>query len=300
MPFPLLAVGALASAVGSVFSSVSSNKTQKSINSQNIDFQREQNSEDRHFQERMYHYNNEYNSPVQQMARLKAAGLNPHLMYGQGNTGNATMPSTPNQKAPHADPPPPINIGSGIFQGLQNYLSLKQSEAQTSNLESTNKVLDAEIVQKNASTAETLARTAKTEQERRFASELQASTVAQAQANVNNSILTGDKIAQDIASSKVGQKLTMKQIESVSAQINSTNANIRLMEIEGRSKEADVLRKNLETNLLKMGINPNDPTWLRILGQGAQSLLKSGSINVPSNRGDYKLKIPSIGQWFKN
>lgn len=30
---------------------------------------------------------NRYNDPVNQMARLKAAGLNPNLMYQQGNTG---------------------------------------------------------------------------------------------------------------------------------------------------------------------------------------------------------------------
>lgn len=31
-----------------------------------------------------------YNSPAAQMQRLKEAGLNPNLMYGQGTTGNAT------------------------------------------------------------------------------------------------------------------------------------------------------------------------------------------------------------------
>jgi hypothetical protein len=33
---------------------------------------------------------NAYNTPAQQMARLKEAGLNPALMYGQGTMGNAT------------------------------------------------------------------------------------------------------------------------------------------------------------------------------------------------------------------
>lgn len=32
---------------------------------------------------------NEYNSPVNQMKRFEEAGLNPDLMYGQGNSGNA-------------------------------------------------------------------------------------------------------------------------------------------------------------------------------------------------------------------
>lgn len=38
----------------------------------------------------MYDYQNKYNLPSAQMARLKAAGLNPALMYGQGTTGNAS------------------------------------------------------------------------------------------------------------------------------------------------------------------------------------------------------------------
>lgn len=41
---------------------------------------------------------NMYNDPESQMARFTAAGLNPHLIYGQGNAGNASSP-------PHYSPP---------------------------------------------------------------------------------------------------------------------------------------------------------------------------------------------------
>ena len=34
-----------------------------------------------------WHRINKYNSPIEQMARLKEAGLNPHLLYGQGVAG---------------------------------------------------------------------------------------------------------------------------------------------------------------------------------------------------------------------
>lgn len=34
----------------------------------------------------------EYDSPANQMARFKAAGLNPHLIYGQGSSGNQGNP----------------------------------------------------------------------------------------------------------------------------------------------------------------------------------------------------------------
>jgi len=42
---------------------------------------------------------NEYNSPAQQMQRLKEAGLNPNLVYGKGAVGNSASQPAPYQKA---------------------------------------------------------------------------------------------------------------------------------------------------------------------------------------------------------
>ena len=48
----------------------------------------------------MWQLNNEYNTPSAQMARLKAAGLNPNLMYQLGNSGNSSSaPGTHTFKA---------------------------------------------------------------------------------------------------------------------------------------------------------------------------------------------------------
>lgn len=56
--------------------------------------------------------NREYNKPINQMARLKEAGLNPHLVYGNG--ANAQMPS---QQAPQVDASAPMQM----LQAYQNY-----------------------------------------------------------------------------------------------------------------------------------------------------------------------------------
>ncbi len=62
---------------------------------------------------------NAYNDPSSQMARLKNAGLNPHLVYGNGNavqsapTPRSASASQPNFKAPQVD------TGSVIFNALQ-------------------------------------------------------------------------------------------------------------------------------------------------------------------------------------
>ena len=61
------------------------------------------NKKNRNWQEKMWHMNNEYNTPIMQMQRFKEAGLNPHLIYGQGNSGNSSMASLPQQETPKVD-----------------------------------------------------------------------------------------------------------------------------------------------------------------------------------------------------
>jgi len=80
---------------------------------------------DKRFQmdKQMWDYQNAYNTPSQQMARMKKAGLNPALMYGQGNTGNASqMPSTQFQElTPHMNAQGfSQSIGAGISLSLAN------------------------------------------------------------------------------------------------------------------------------------------------------------------------------------
>ena len=52
----------------------------------------------------MWNLMNEYNSPSSQMARYKAAGLNPMLMYQQGSSGNASSPVSYSQPQTHIQP----------------------------------------------------------------------------------------------------------------------------------------------------------------------------------------------------
>jgi len=50
------------------------------------------------YNQQMWEQQNKYNSPIEQMARLKEAGLNPALMYGKGTVGNSGAISTPGMK----------------------------------------------------------------------------------------------------------------------------------------------------------------------------------------------------------
>lgn len=75
-------------------------------------------------QKELIDYQNEYNSPTEQMKRLAAAGLNPNLVYGSaapaGISGNASAP------AGHS----PAGFGTyDVAKALVNLQQMKQSES---------------------------------------------------------------------------------------------------------------------------------------------------------------------------
>lgn len=86
---------------------------------------------------------NEYNTPERQMARFKEAGLNPNLIYGQGNAGNAS--SMQAYQSPTADYTGVSNPQMGqqqaqdsiqqVIQGgmstLDAYMNTKKKAAET-------------------------------------------------------------------------------------------------------------------------------------------------------------------------
>ena len=90
----------------------------------------------------LWHQQNKYNSPEQQMARLKAAGLNPHLAFGkgvQGDTGNSAQirPNSPGSSgAPESVTLPQMRNELAGFNAFSNIYDLKIKKAQESNIES--------------------------------------------------------------------------------------------------------------------------------------------------------------------
>jgi hypothetical protein len=86
---------------------------------------------------------NEYNSPLQQMARLKAAGLNPNLVYNNGAThsAQAVQKSDMKQWSPQA---PQFDFGQIIDQYLgtqqrQNTINVGKEQLEALKLENINK-----------------------------------------------------------------------------------------------------------------------------------------------------------------
>lgn len=93
------------------------------------------------FDRGMFDYSNAYNTPANQMKRLKEAGLNPALMYGQGTTGNT------NTSMPTADTIPTTFSGAEIAQsaaaGAQ--MSVMNSQVQLNKANAIAKGIDSSV-----------------------------------------------------------------------------------------------------------------------------------------------------------
>ena len=110
-------IGGATSLIGNIFGIGSQN----SANKTNIQLQREQNA----WNEKMWNMNNSYNAPVEQVKRLKDAGLNVGLMYSNGaDVGNSSAPAqgtNPAQVQPTPNPMTGVIDSFGqVFDRLLN------------------------------------------------------------------------------------------------------------------------------------------------------------------------------------
>lgn len=99
------------------------------------DTMREQNE----FNLNMWNLQNEYNTPINQMKRYEEAGLNPLLIYNQGNPGNATghpVSASPKESGASAL--------SKVFSTVSAIKSMQAMSAQVDNMKAQNKLINTQ------------------------------------------------------------------------------------------------------------------------------------------------------------
>jgi len=235
-----------------------------------------------------YTMQNEYNSPASQMQRLRDAGLNPNLVYGNGAT--ATGGTVRSSAAPAWNPKAPQIESSGIGNSLMSYYDIQLREAQTDNLRTQNTVLAEEKALKAAQTYATLMGATKTgidsesqkfdlSQRVRLADTAAEAAKASLDKIKADTTFTTDSntranqrqpydlamVVENILTQEAGRKLT-------SAQIDSINAQIKNMGLDSKLKQLDI-------DMRKDGIMPSDPLYMRAIqklinGSGLQNKIK--------------------------
>lgn len=205
-----------------------------------------------------YHMQNLYNSPAEQMKRLKAAGLNPNLVYGSGAKNEAAPVRSSQQDNPKYEAP---QIDPSAFMG-QYDVALKQ--AQTDNVKQATEVAKQEIALKAAQTASTVQGTSTSEFNLDLAKKLENISLEQASVALNK----GKADLQYTVDNNVRQAIlnnstVAKQMEEVLAiRVGRAKAVAEINNLE-----KDGLIKQLEIKLRKLGLTSTDPAYMRIISQ---------------------------------
>lgn len=231
MPFPLVAaIGAGASLLGGLFNS----QSQSNANRQQLQWQEKMYDKQRADSLSDWNMTNEYNSPTQQMLRLKQAGLNPHLVYGNGATTTAAKmeaSSAPfaSLKAPQIDP----NGAIGAFT------SLESNAATVDNLRENVKSQQADQALKDAQRLKTLAEVPGAEAASAVAQGIQAHQIKAAELANENTIANTAKTLSDTEVNKLTADSNIKKnaADIIRSRIQSWNDTRSTTQSIDESKE---------------------------------------------------------------
>lgn len=187
-------IGALIAGGASLFGSVLGSRSQSKTNQKNMELARYQNEWQSQENEKAYQRNlqmwnlqNEYNSPTQQMARLRTAGLNPNLVYGNGVTGNSSGSAPQYQPADikRAELSPYRGWNQGLSDAVSNFLAFRSNRAQVENMEAQNSLIRQQTATEATRQANIAASTARSEFDLSQANRLKDVSVSTAEAQMS-------------------------------------------------------------------------------------------------------------------
>lgn len=260
---------ALGSAIGNIGNSRRARKAAKEMNERNIEATNQINRENREFSKEMWNLTNAYNSPAQQMERYRAAGLNPHLIYGmqpqasQPMSASTSVPTVQNEGADNTFQ----EVAGAGFAAQQMYLATKKQQAEIDNVKKASDVMDADIRAKDANTALAFSNNARSKFDLELAQMLKENVITTSGFNTQNAGLQVQKLEQDIATSKIGRMKTESEIRQIAVDIVAKQKSIEIMRLQGENMKADNELKKLDLNLKRLGIQPTDNMMWRVPAQ---------------------------------
>lgn len=163
------------------------NKTNMEIAKYQAQFSQEENEKAYQRSLNMWNLQNEYNSPTQQMARLRSAGLNPNLVYGNGVTGNSAGSTPQYEPAKFNAPTMQAYRGwnLGISDAISQFLAYRSNKAQIDNMEAQNSLIRQQTATEATKQANIAASTSRSEFDLNMAKELKDVSVSSAIADMN-------------------------------------------------------------------------------------------------------------------
>lgn len=236
------------------------NRNNRRFSREQYNLQRKHALEDRSWYE-------DYNSPVSQMARLKAAGLNPNLIYGSSPSGAAGGTEMPSKASANSVVSAPPQFGS-VLRGIYD---LELMDRQMNLLETQNTIAYEEANLKREEARGIRIRTDRDAFNLGYAKKMEGTSVET------------DKARLDNLRAETQYRLSQNEREALMNASNLSEAAVRILEIRERTtrskaerekiKEAlnnirwDTRVKQLDAEFRELGLGPQDGIVQRILGR---------------------------------
>lgn len=235
---------------------------------------------------------NEYNTPAQQMARLKAAGLNPHLMYGQGNVGNAEKVGSVGSPGSSA-----LAHKWNLGNVLSNYTNLKTTNANVDNVRQLTR--NAQVEEQNKRLDGMLKALEGKGREQQIIKDKIINNYLAESMNLDN-----QNKRQDLLNKAEQLNLTSKQVQKTIQEIDLTKQDVKVMTELGISRNSPVIMKNVKYLAYQMGLSPE--TVIQIAGGvvGLNMVFKGISAvkgigrKTPVNKGTETVKWKKGSTWY--
>lgn len=285
MPLPAIVaplIGAGASILGNAVGAVS----QGNMNRKNRAFAKEMYGLQRADSLADWEMQNSYNSPKEQMARLREAKLNPNLVYGHG--ADATSGPVRSSSASVPEGRAYIPDFSGVSDSMLSYYDIKMKNAQMDNLAQQRDVMQADAALKAAQTVNTLSAAEGTQFDTGLKKDLRETSVQAAKAALDKTLADTTYVLDN---NERQTALASANIAEAAERILTSRLNRTKTELEKDQIRAQIRSIRADVRLKEMGINPNDPTWMRVLAQtvdpsGVKNWIKSDKkTSWPSEQG---------------
>lgn len=223
-----------------------------------------------------YNMQNQYNSPAATMQRLKAAGLNPNLVYGDGATTTAAPVRSSSVESAEFNAP---NFDTSSVMGT--YQNARNMELQTDNLRKQNELLAEQAQTQRVNQMLQASQVNKSNVDADLSSfelglkqKLEQNSLEMAGMNLHKLKADTDyTIGQNFRSALLADATLTENAERVLNLIQErTNMKMTEQEIKARTSimKKDGALKDAEIKLRKEGFSPNDPAYIRVIIQQLQ------------------------------
>lgn len=249
---------------------------------------------------KFWNMQNTYNSPENQIKRMRDAGLNPRLMYGSGSTGGGTAGSiqAPAPNRPEFNAPSLVDASAGVVNMLNSIYDLRMKKEQIDIMRTENDLkvkqamlIDAQVI--GAGVSNQIANKQLSYMDENRIRDLQYKDL------VNKKL--GDEITYMVSQeerNKMSFNTSMEKAVEELIGIRISNARSewekKILVQTLKNLKQDYKLKKLDETLQEVGMTSRDSEWIRILALLTQQTSKNSIKNWFKDKFKFKSKKSGV------